>query len=151
MLLALETNSNWSAAGEALNAAKKQPWFPYMRIPPRMTAPPPMLAILRAALIYDPTATLQRVRNRRSHCSERSTKTRIPLTARRGFARRQSNWPEGPDHIDSPRSKSHVGRSMTGYEGDPSLPKRTVEGYPEAIIRWLDASAELRTRVRGLS
>jgi hypothetical protein len=51
MLLALETNSNWNAAGEALNAAKKQPRFPYMRIPPRMTAPSPMLVILRAALI----------------------------------------------------------------------------------------------------
>ncbi|MGH9684863.1 MAG: hypothetical protein ACRD4S_14775 [Candidatus Acidiferrales bacterium] len=29
-------------------------------------------------------------------------------------------------------------RSTTGYEDDPSLPQRTVEGYPEAAIHWLD-------------
>ncbi len=58
MLLALETDSNWNAAGEALDAANKQSWFPAMRIPAGMAAPPPppMLAALRA-LIYDPTGS----------------------------------------------------------------------------------------------
>ena len=40
VFLALESNSKWSAAGKALAAARKQPWFAYMRIPPGMTAPP---------------------------------------------------------------------------------------------------------------
>ncbi len=30
-------------------------------------------------------------------------------------------------------------RSATGYEDDPLLPERTVEGYPEIMIRWVDA------------
>ena len=63
MLLALETDFNWNAAGEALDAANKQSWFPAMRIPAGMAAPPPppMLAALRAALVYDPTGSLQLV------------------------------------------------------------------------------------------
>ena len=64
MFQALETNSNWNVAARALKAAKAQPWFSDMRIPPGMTTPPapPMLAALRASLVYDPTATLEQLR-----------------------------------------------------------------------------------------
>ncbi len=142
MLLALETNSNWSAAGEALNAAKKEPWFQYMRIPPGMTTPPPppMLAALQAALIYDPTATLQRVRT--------------PTLALFGALDRNLNANDSAAGLRKafhragmkdltimtfPGAGHTLVRSATGYEDDPSLPERTVEGYPEVIVRWLEA------------
>ncbi|HVA71812.1 MAG TPA: alpha/beta hydrolase [Candidatus Limnocylindrales bacterium] len=142
MFLALKTNSNWSAAGEALNAAKKEPWFPYMRIPPGMTAPPPppILAALRAALIYDPAATLGHVRtptlavfgalDKNVDSADSAARFRKAF-ARAGMKDLTILTFQGAGHT--------LVRSMTGYEDDPSLPERTVDGYPEAIVRWLAA------------
>ncbi len=141
MLLALQTNSNWSAAGEALDAAKKQPWFPYMRIPPGMTTPPPppMLAALQAALVYDPTATLRRVGT--------------PTLALFGALDKNLDSADSPARfrdafnraglkdltiVTFPGAGHTLVSSATGYEDDPSLPERTVEGYPEVMVHWLD-------------
>lgn len=141
MFLALETNSNWSAAGEALNAAKKQPWFPYMRIPPGMTAPPPppMLAALRAAVIYDPTATLQRVRTPTlalfGALDKNVDSTDSATRFRKAF---DQAGLKDLTILTFPGAGHTLVKSMTGYEDDPSLPQRTVEGYPEIVIRWLD-------------
>ncbi|MGH9684862.1 MAG: alpha/beta hydrolase family protein [Candidatus Acidiferrales bacterium] len=87
MFLALETNSNWD---EALDAAKKQPWFPSMRIPPGMTAPPPHRCWTLCAPRWS-TIRLQRCSafvHRLSRYLERLIRTSILPTARRGFARR---------------------------------------------------------------
>ncbi|MGA8030085.1 MAG: hypothetical protein WB992_23305 [Bryobacteraceae bacterium] len=71
MFLALQTDSNWSAAGEALSVAEKQPWFPYMRIPPGMTTPPRQRCWLPCKLL---SSTIRQQRcsafvHPRSHCS----------------------------------------------------------------------------------
>ncbi len=142
MLVALETNSNWSAAGEALNAAKKQPWFPYMRIPPGMTAPPsqPLLAALQAALIYDPTATLLRVRTPTLALFGALDKNVDPADSAARFRKAFSRAGlKDLTILTFPGAGHTLVRSITGYEDDPSLPERTVNGYPEAIIRWLNA------------
>ncbi|MEO6913109.1 MAG: alpha/beta fold hydrolase [Candidatus Baltobacteraceae bacterium] len=140
MMRSLETNAGWLSANQALIAARSQPWFPYMRIPPGMTAPPParMLAALQAAAIYDP-ASLQR--------------TFMPTLALFGTL----------DHnVDAPRSIARMRelfdragragdltvvtlsgaghtleRSATGFMDDPLLPERFVAGYPETMISWL--------------
>ncbi len=142
MLLALQTNSNWNAAGDALNAAKKQEWFPYVRIPPGMTTPPPppMLAALQAALIYDPAATLQRVRtptlalfgalDKNLDSADSAARLRKALD-QAGMKDLSITTFPGAGHT--------LVRSTTGYEDDPLLPERTVEGYPEIVIPWLDA------------
>ena len=142
IFLALETNSNWSAAGQALNAAKDQPWFPYMRIPPGMTTPPPppMLSALRAALIYDPSTTLQRVRtptlalfgalDKNVDSAESAARFRKAFN-RAGLKDLTILILPGAGHT--------LERSTTGYVDDPSMPERMIEGYPEAMIRWLNA------------
>ncbi len=142
MLLALQTNSNWSAAAEALSVAEKQPWFPYMRIPAGMTTPPPpaMLAALQAALIYDPTPTLERVRtptlalfgalDRNLDSADSAARFRKALS-RAGL--------KDLTIVTFPGAGHTLVKSTTGYEDDPSLPERTVEGYPEVMVSWLDA------------
>jgi pimeloyl-ACP methyl ester carboxylesterase len=140
MLLALETNSNWSAAGEALEAAKKQPWFPAMRIPPGMTTPPPppMLLALRAALIYDPTATLQLVRTPTfavfGALDRNVDPEDSPARLRKAFDR--SGF-EGLTVLILSGAGHTLEKSMTGYEDEPSVPEQTIRGYPEAVINWL--------------
>ncbi|HEY6448755.1 MAG TPA: alpha/beta hydrolase [Acidobacteriaceae bacterium] len=142
MFLAMETNSRWSAAGRALAAARKQPWFPYMRIPPGMTAPPPppMLSALQTALIYDPAATLLRVRtptlalfglldkNVDSADSAARFRKAFHRSGLRDFT-----------IITFPGTGHTLERSGTGYEDDPSMPERMVDGYPDVMIRWLHA------------
>ncbi len=142
MLLALQTNSNWTAAGKALSAAEKQPWFPYMRIPPGMTTPPPppMLAALQAALIYDPTATLQRVRTPTLAlfgALDRNLDSADSAARFRNAFKRAGM--KDLTIVTLPGAGHTLVRSATGYEDDPSLPERTAEGYPEVIVRWLDA------------
>jgi|GEM_PF-1453522 len=142
MLDALQTNSNWSTAGEALKAAQKQPWFPYMRIPPGMTTPPPppMLAALQAALIYDPSETLQRVQTPTLALFGALDKNLDSADSAARF--RKAFHRAGLKDLTIatfPGAGHTLVQSTTGYEDDPSLPERAVEGYPEAIIRWLDA------------
>lgn len=142
MFRALETNSNWSAAGEALNAAKSQPWFPYMRIPPGMTTPPPppMLSALRAALIYDPTATLQRVHTPTLALFGALDKN-VDATDSAARFRKALDQAGLKDLTISifPDAGHTLKKSTTGYVDDPSIPEQMVEGYPEAMIHWLDA------------
>ncbi len=141
MFEALRTNSNWSGAAQALAKAKGQPWFSYMRIPPGMTAPPPppMLAALRSSLIYDPTTTLERVA--------------IPTLALFGTLDKNVDAADSAVRFRQAFKKSGLTdlsivrfpgaghllvASTSGYEDKPSLPVRFI-GYPEAMIRWLDA------------
>lgn len=142
MFAALETDSNWNAAGVALDAAQKQPWFPFMRIPPGMTTPPPppMLAALRAALVYDPTATLQVVHTPTlamfGALDKNVDSTDSATRFRKAF---NQGGMKDLTILTFPGAGHTLEKSTTGYEDDPSLPDRTVEGYPECIIDWLDA------------
>ncbi|MGB8128334.1 MAG: alpha/beta hydrolase [Candidatus Angelobacter sp.] len=146
ILLALETNSNWSAAYEALNAAKNQPWFPFMRIPPEMTTPPPqpMLSALRAALIYDPTATLQRVHTPTLALFGALDKNVDSVDSAAKF-RKEFNRAGLKDLtiLILPGAGHTLERSTTGYEDDPSMPERMVEGYPGAMIHWLNSRSHV--------
>lgn len=141
MFAALETDSNWRAAGEALDAAQKQPWFPYMRTPPEMTTPPPplMLAALHAALIYDPTATLQLIHTPTIALFGALDKNVDSVDSaarfRKGF--KQAGLKD-LTIVTFPGADHTLEKSTTGYEDDPSLPEQTVERYPDAIIPWLD-------------
>jgi len=142
MFLALETNSNWSGAGRALAAARNQPWFTYMRIPPGMTAPPspPMLSALQTALIYDPAVTLVHVstptlalfggldKNVDSADSAAQLRKAFHRSGLKDFTIITFS---GTGHT--------LERSTTGYEDEPLMPEQMVKGYPDVMIRWLHA------------
>ncbi len=142
LFLALETNSNWSAAGQALAAARKQPWFAYMRIPPGMTAPPPlpMLSALRTALIYDPAATLRQIRTPTlalfGALDKNVDSTDSAARFRKAFHR---SGLKDFTIIAFSGTGHTLETSRTGYEDDPSMPERMVKGYPDVMIRWLHA------------
>lgn len=142
MLFALRTNSNWSSAAADMSAAKKQPWFPYMRIPSEMAIPPPppMLTALQASLIYDPTLTLRQVRtptlalfgdlDKNIDAADSAARFRKAFT-RAGM--------KDLTIVTFPRAGHTLVRSATGYEDQSSLPERTVAGYPDIMTQWLDA------------
>ncbi len=139
MFDALTTNSGWTAAAKALSAAKTQPWFRYMRIPPGFTAPPsmPMLAVLRALLVYDPTTTLERVRTPALLLFGALDKN---VDASDSAARYRSDFQHSGmadlTIVTFPDAGHLLVASPTGYEDQPALPVRYL-GYPEAMIRWL--------------
>ncbi|HLV96930.1 MAG TPA: alpha/beta hydrolase [Candidatus Acidoferrales bacterium] len=142
MFLAVETNSKWSAAGQALAAARKQPWFASMRIPPGMTAPPPppMLSALRSALIYNPATTLLHVRTPTLALFGALDKNVDSADSAARFRRAFHRSGLKDFTIITFSGTGHtLERSMTGYEDDPSMPERMVKGYPDVMIRWLDA------------
>jgi hypothetical protein len=142
MLSALETDSHWKQAGEALEAAQEQPWFPDMRIPPGMTTPPPspMLAALRAALVYDPAVTLQSVHTPTiavfGALDKNVDPEDSPVRLRQAFDR---GGFDGLTVLILPGAGHTLEKSTTGYEDEPSIPEQTIKGYPEAIINWLHA------------
>jgi len=141
MFDALATNSNWNAAGLALTSAKTQPWFQYMRIPPGFTTPPaaPLLAALRASLIYDPTATLDHVRTPTLALFGKLDKD---VDASDSAARYRKAFKRSGMTDFTIVTFAHAGHllvdSRTGYEDQSSLPVHYV-GYPEAMLRWLEA------------
>ncbi|MFP5227812.1 MAG: alpha/beta hydrolase family protein [Acidobacteriota bacterium] len=142
MFLAMETNSKWCAAGQALAVARKQPWFAYMRIPPGMTTPPPppLLSELRAALIYDPAATLLRVRT--PTLALFGTLDKNVDSAESAARFRQAFHRSGLKDftiVTFPGTGHTLERSRTGYEDHPSMPERMVDGYPDIMIRWVHA------------
>jgi esterase/lipase len=141
MFEAIAGNSNWNAAALALSSAKKQPWFQYMRIPPGFTAPPPapLLAALRASLIYDPTATLDRVRTPTLALFGALDRN---VDANDSAARYRKAFKRSGMTDFTVITFANAGHllvaSRTGYEDQPLLPIRYV-GYPEAMVRWLEA------------
>jgi uncharacterized protein len=142
MLSAVQTNSNWEQARQGLERAKSQPWFSHIRIPQGMTFPPapPMLAALRASLIYDPTPILQQVHTPTLALFGTLDRSNDSAGSAEGFRKdfKKSGITDftvlmfpGAGHI--------LLCSKTGYSADRLLPERTVKGYPEAIITWLHA------------
>jgi alpha-beta hydrolase superfamily lysophospholipase len=142
LFASLRTNANWGAAAGGLKVAQAQPWFPYMRIPPGMTLPPPapMLDGLRASLIFNPLSTLERVRtptlaifgalDRNVDAADSAAGFRSAF-ARAGMRDLTIVTLPGADHT--------FVRSASGYEDAPLEPLRFVRGYPETMMRWLVA------------
>ena len=93
---------------------------------------------LRAALIYDPTATLQLVRAPTfavfGALDKNVDPEDSPARLRNAFDR--SGF-EGLTVLILPGAGHTLEKSMTGYEDEPSVPRQTIKGYPEAIIDWL--------------
>jgi alpha-beta hydrolase superfamily lysophospholipase len=137
---ALATGNGWEKADAALTAARTQPWFSLMRIPPGLTVPPPppMLAALRASLIFDPVPTLEHVatptlalygeldRNVDAAAGERGFRAAFAKAGMRDFT--VHVFP-GADHL--------LIASPTGYESDELTPARFITGYPSIMIEWL--------------
>lgn len=123
-------------------AAKPQPWFPYMRIPTDLPIPPPppVLARLRAALIYDPTAVLKNVRtptlalfgalDKNVDAPDSASRLRRDFQASGNRSLTVRIFHDG-DHT--------LSATTTGYEDQPLQPHRLVSGYPEVVIDWLRA------------
>ena len=150
LFASLQSNANWAVAADGLKVAQAQPWFPYMRIPPTMTLPPPapMLDALRASLIFDPLSTLERVRT--------------PTLAIFGALDRNVDAPSSAAGFRSafgqagmrdltivilPGADHTLVRSASGYEDAPLEPVRLVGGYPETMIRWLVDRGLANTKV----
>lgn len=145
MFATLTTNTNWGVEAQTLSAARTQPWFGFMRIPPGFTAPPPapMLAALRASLVYDPTTTLERVTTPTLALFGALDKNVNAQDSAAGFRRAFTKSGMRDFTIKTFPNAGHLlVASTTGYEDQPILPVRYV-GYPEAMIRWL--------RVRGFT
>jgi pimeloyl-ACP methyl ester carboxylesterase len=153
MFEALATNSHWDEANRALTAAKNKAWFPYTRIPPGFTAPPPapMLAALRSALIYDPAPVLARIktptlalfgaRDRDVDAHDSDARFRSAFRAAGMGDLTILTFP-GASHLLEP--------SASGYADEPLQPERFVKGYPESMIVWLHQRG-LATRLTNLT
>lgn len=141
---ALAGTGSWDAARTMYTAASAKPWFtdsyiPFF-IPPDAGVPPPapMAEGMRRELLYDPTATLQRVRT--------------PTLALFGALDRNVDVAHSPTLFESAFARAgmqdftiHIFKdaghtlkvSATGFNNDPSLPERLTAGYPEIMIQWL--------------
>ncbi len=152
MLTSVATNAHWDAASLALAHARAQPWFPYMRIPPQLPIPPPhpVLAALQAALVYDPTTTLEEVHTptlalfgaRDKNVDTPDSEARLREDCHAGGNRRLTvRVFAGADHT--------LVASTTGFEDRPSAPRRVVPGYPEVVVGWLKSRGLLGARPRN--
>ncbi len=145
MFRSVSLDQNWQDASAALAAARTEPWFSYMRIPPELPIPPPppVLAGLRAALIYDPTAVLKVVRTPTLALFGTLDKN---VDAPDSSARLRGDFQaNGNRHLTVrvfPDADHTLSATTTGYEDEPLQPRRFVSGYPEAVIEWL--------KVRGI-
>lgn len=136
----LETNQEAIRAAAALANARSQPWFSLMRIPPDLGIPPPapMLAALRAALVYDPTPVLERAttptlalfgahdRNVDTADSERGFRKAFRKSGMRDYTVRV--FP-GADHL--------LVESKSGYVDEEPDAAKFSRGYPDIMVRWL--------------
>ncbi len=141
MLQSIRTNTGWLAADSALTAAKREPWFPYMRIPPGLSIPPPrpLLAALQASLIYDPRSALVQVRVPTLALFGARDKNVDEATAQTGFrsAFKRAGMKDFTIRV-FPNTGHTLVESQTGYMDKPDLPQRYT-GYPEAMSAWLAA------------
>jgi alpha-beta hydrolase superfamily lysophospholipase len=150
LFASLQTNANWGAAADGLKVAQAQPWFPYMRIPPGMTLPPPapMLDALRASLIFDPRPTLGHVRTPTLAIFGALDRNVDAAGSAAGF--RSAFERAGMRDltiVTLPGGDHTLVRSAGGYEDAPSEPVRFVRGYPETMIRWLAAHGFANTKL----
>ncbi len=142
LFASLQTNANWGTAADGLKAAQAQPWFPYMRIPPGLTLPPPapMLDALQASLIFDPLSTLERVRTPTLAIFGALDRNVDAAHSAAGFRSAfERAGLRDVTIVTLPGGDHTLVRSASGYEDTPFEPVRFVRSYAETMIRWLAA------------
>lgn len=136
----LATDSGWAQAKIALAAAKAQPWFPYMRIPPTLTLPPSpaMLAALRAALIYDPRPVLEHTTVPTLALFGARDRNVDAADSAAGFRQyfRQAGMRDFTVHV-FPNADHLLVESETGYIDEEPDATKFARGYPDTMIQWL--------------
>lgn len=141
MLQAVRQDAGWPVAAAALSSARREPWFPYMRIPPGLPIPPPapMLAALQASLVYDPSATLAQVRVPTLALFGARDKNVDEADSQAGFRKafKRAGMNDFTVHV-FPDTGHTLLESRTGYIDKPDLPQRYT-GYPEVMATWLEA------------
>ncbi|HVA29403.1 MAG TPA: hypothetical protein VNF68_14575 [Candidatus Baltobacteraceae bacterium] len=112
-----------------------------MRIPPGLSLPPPpsTLAAPQVSLVFDPTKTLEQIR--------------VPTLALFGTLDKNVDESDSQARFRSAFKRAGMSdftirvfpgtghtllRSQTGYIDEPILPEQYT-GYPETMIRWLNA------------
>ncbi len=149
MLTSVATNAHWDAVNAGLVRARAQPWFPYLRIPPGLPIPPPrpVLARLRAALVYDPTRTLEHVHTPTLALFGALDKN---VDARDSEARLRDDFRIGGNRALTVRVFAGADHTLiataSGFEDRPSVPRRAVPGYPAVAIDWLRMHGVLDAR-----
>jgi uncharacterized protein len=132
----------WSYTKRLYDRDAKQPWFKYSLMPElglSIPPPPSMIAGLRRFVTFDPKPTLLRVSS-------------TPTLALYGALDRNVDAADSAEHLReylasagnrdvTIETYANAGHqlivSKTGYNGDPSLPERFVQGYPQIMITWL--------------
>lgn len=136
----LATDSGWKQAQASLTAAKSQPWFSLMRIPPTLTLPPPapMLAALRAALIYDPKPVLEHTTVPTLALFGARDRNVDAADSEAGFRKyfRQAGMRDFTVHV-FPDADHLLVESKNGYIDQEPDATKLVRGYPDIMVRWL--------------
>ena len=141
---ALSGTGTWDTAGELYSAARAKPWFAesYLPIfiPPDSPIPPaPETAdALRRFILFDPTATLSKVRTPTlalfGALDRNVDVANDPALFRSAFAR--AGMDDFTVHVY--KDAGHTLRvSATGFNGEPSQPERLTAGYPQIMIHWM--------------
>jgi len=113
-----------------------------MRIPPGLPIPPPPVVLvgLRAALIYDPTAVLKKVRTPTLALFGALDKN---VDTSDSAARLRADFRTGGNQSLTIRVFANADHTLeataTGFEDQPLMPQRLVDGYPGVAIAWLKA------------
>jgi pimeloyl-ACP methyl ester carboxylesterase len=141
---ALSGTLSWDAARAMYTAASAKPWFadsyiPFF-IPPDKGVPPPAPVAegMRRELLYDPAATLQKVRTPTlalfGALDRNVDVAHSPTLFKSAFAR--AGMHDFTSHIY--QDAGHTLKvSATGFNDQPSEPERLTAGYPEVMIQWL--------------
>jgi alpha-beta hydrolase superfamily lysophospholipase len=137
---ALATNCCWAQAKTALAAAKTQPWYPFMRIPPSLTVPPPasMLAALRNAVIYDPRPLLEHTTVPTLALFGARDRNVDAASSEAGFREyfHQAGMRDFTVHVFPDADHLLVG-SRTGYVDEEPDATKFARGYPDIMVGWL--------------
>jgi pimeloyl-ACP methyl ester carboxylesterase len=144
LIAALSGAESWDTARELYAAASAKPWFAEsylsMFIPPGSPLPPaPETAdALRRFILFDPTATLSKVRT--PTLALFGALDRIvdvahdPALFRSAFAR--AGMADFTVHIYEDAGHT-LKVSATGFNSEPSEPERLTAGYPQIMIQWM--------------
>ena len=141
---ALSGSSNWDTAREHYSAASAKPWFADsylpMFVPPDSPIPPPpeTAEALRRFILFDPTATLSKVRTPTlalfGALDRNVDVAHDPALFRSAFARAGMQ----DFTVQVYKDAGHTLKvSATGFNGEPSEPERLTAGYPQIMIQWL--------------
>jgi len=144
LIAALAGTGTWDAARQLYSAASAKPWFAEaylpMFVPPDSPMPPtPETAeALRRFILFDPTATLSKVRTPTlalfGALDRNVDVAHDPALFRSAFARAGMDDFTVQVYTDAGHT---LKVSATGFNGEASAPERLTAGYPQIMIQWL--------------